>query len=92
VSNSNEPPLDQVDLTSSLARGEIVNTSLDVAKGDVKETAHIPHGKERLFVCGAALAFCLFAGFSAKTPQDTRSTFLSIGSAIITALVRPFDR
>jgi hypothetical protein len=66
---------------------------LPLALGRVNETPHnIPHGPWRLIILAIALFACLFAGWSDKTPNDTRSTFLSIGSAIITGLIRPFDR
>lgn len=66
---------------------------LRLALGKVNETSHsIPHGPFRLGILALALFGCLVAGWSDKTPNDTRSTFLSIGSAIITGLIRPFDR
>jgi hypothetical protein len=58
-----------------------------------REVRHpIPHGQSRLIILSLALAACLWAGISTNTPSDTRSTFLSIASAIITGLIRPFDR
>ena len=66
---------------------------LEKVEGKLEESLHnIPHGNWRLFILSVALGFCLYAGFSKNTPNDTRSTFLSIGSAIITGLIRPFDR
>jgi len=61
--------------------------------GDVNVKDHpIPHGQWRLGILSIALAGCLVAGWSSSTPSDSRTTFLSMASAIITALVRPFDR
>ena len=77
----------------ALDSSPVQERSLEFSLGKPTEQSHnIPHGSGRLIIISIALGFCLFAGFAKNTPSDTRTTFLSIASAIVTALIRPFDR
>jgi len=74
-----------------------IKEKIDITKGDdgrkLKPAIDlVPHGRERVFIGGAALAICLISPIFPFTPDNVRTGLLTIGGSIATSLFKGFEK